>query len=195
MKLSILRKVPMKFEEYYNRKQFVIVSGLHGDEPAGNSVAEKFKNESDVLILSNLNPTNKRRIDNKDPNRQFDKDGEFQNNILNTIEETNPILVISLHEDDEVDGVYVYCSPYIKEQVKASLKDIDLPLASKAHTDETDEGVITKGKQPYEGTLERALEKRNIFYCTIETPSKENFEKRVDSMTKIVHNLLNIFRR
>ena len=123
------------------------------------------------------------------------KDGEFQNNILNTIEENNPILVISLHEDDEVDGVYVYCSPYIKEQVKASLKDIDLPLASKAHTDETDEGVITKGKQPYEGTLERALERRNILYCTIETPSKENFEKRVDSMTKIVHNLLNIFRR
>ena len=40
----------MKFdflvEKILNKKTFVIVSGLHGDEPAGNKAAEYFKNQN-----------------------------------------------------------------------------------------------------------------------------------------------------
>jgi hypothetical protein len=101
-------------------------------------------------------------------------------------------LVISLHEDDETDGVYAYCSPEIHDKVKAALSKSLIPLTDSAHGDMADKGVISDGNQPYKGTLERALRRRNIPYCTIETPcSDEDIEKRVKSLINIVSELIN----
>lgn len=187
----------MKFdflvENLLSNKTFVIISGIHGDEPAGNAASQFFKNKKNVYVISNINKTNKRRVDGKDLNRHFDTpdNNDLQDKILLKIEELNPSVVISLHEDDEVDGVYAYCSPDIEEYVKSCMNNIDLNISKNAHGDKTDNGVITNGKQPYKGTLERALKRRNISYCTIETPSSdENFEKRVDCLKNIVHNLI-----
>jgi predicted deacylase len=181
-------------ENLLNKKTFVIVSGLHGDEPAGNKAAEYFKNQKNVYVISNINKTNKRRVDGRDLNRHFDDKGhsdEIQENIISQIEKLNPSMVIDLHEDDEVDGVYAYCSPELENIVKSCLCDIELDVAKSAHGDKTNKGVIVNGKQPYKGTLEKALAKRNILYCTIETPSSlESFEKRVDCLKNIVHNLI-----
>jgi predicted deacylase len=173
---------------------YVIISGLHGDEPAGNVAANYFKNLSNVYIFSNLNNTNKRRLDGKDPNRHFDtKDKDsFQNKLLAKIEKINPTLVISLHEDDEVDGVYAYCHPAIKDKIMSALSKSEIPLAPIAHGDATEGGVITHSSQPYKGTLERALKRRSIPYCTLETPSAtENIEKRTKTLIAIVSDLIN----
>jgi hypothetical protein len=95
-------------EKLLNNKTFVIISGIHGDEPAGNAASEYFKNQKNVYVISNINKTNERRVDGKDLNRHFDTpdDNDLQDKILLKIEELNPSVVISLHEDDEVDGVY-----------------------------------------------------------------------------------------
>jgi predicted deacylase len=179
-------------EKHSGNKTFVIISGIHGDEPAGNKAAEYFKNQKNVYVISNINKTNKRRVDGKDLNRHFDTpdNNDFQDRLLLKIEELNPSIVISLHEDDEVDGIYAYCSPDLEEHIKNCLSEVDIKILKQAHGDETNDGVITNGKQPYKGTLERALRRRNISYCTIETPSKENFEKRVDCLKNIVFNIL-----
>lgn len=192
----------MKFdflvEKLLNNKTFVIISGIHGDEPAGNAASEYFKNQKNVYVISNINKTNKRRVDGKDLNRHFDTpdNNDLQDKILLKIEELNPSIVISLHEDDEVDGVYAYCSPDIEDHVKSCMNNIDLNISKTAHGDKTNGGVITNGKQPYKGTLERALRRRSISYCTIETPSdKENFQKRVDCLKNIVHNLIEDYEK
>lgn len=180
-------------EKFLDKKTYVIISGLHGDEPAGNEAANFFKNQPNILIFSNLNPTKKRRYDGKDLNRHFDTNdkNDLQDKLLAKIEKLKPYMVISLHEDDEVDGLYAYCSSEIESVIKNALKKSNFKLANSAHNDNTNDGVITNGDQPYKGTLEKALKRRNILYCTIETPSKENFEKRVDCMKKIINIIVN----
>jgi predicted deacylase len=169
----------------------VIVSGIHGDEPAGNIAAKYFEGKDDVIVLSDINQTGKRRLGSQDLNRHFDQDGQdLQNSILSYIESLNPQLVISLHEDDNARGVYVYCSSNISDQIKKILLKYNLPLAKSAYGDKTDNGVIDNGNQPYRGTLERALEKRNIPYCTIETPLHLDLGQRVNIFKKLVSELI-----
>jgi hypothetical protein len=43
------------FAQLLNKKTFVIISGIHGDEPAGNKAAEYFKNQKNVYVISNIN--------------------------------------------------------------------------------------------------------------------------------------------
>lgn len=187
-------KFDLLFEEIIkNEKNYVIVAGIHGDEPAGNLAVKAFQNKKNIHIISNINKTHKRRFKGKDLNRHFDsKDStSIQDNILNTILKINPILVIDLHEDCDINKVYAYCSPDIKEQVKKALSSLGVELATKAYGDKTDGGVISKGKQPYKHTLERALRKRNIPSCTIETPSSaEDIQLRANQMIKIINYLM-----
>ena len=179
--------------KYTKEDVYVLVSGIHGDEPAGNEAVKYFKNRKNIYIISNVNKTGKRRLNGKDLNRHFDSEDStaIQDNILNKILEINPKLVIDLHEDDEVDSVYAYCTKDIEDNVKKALSDLGVKLAKRAHGDNTDDGVIVNGKQPYKNTLEKALKKRNISYCAIETPSSsEELQKRVDHMIKIINHLI-----
>jgi predicted deacylase len=169
----------------------IIVSGIHGDEPAGNVAAKYFEGKDNIIVLSDINQTGKRRFGSQDLNRHFDQEGQdLQNSILSYIESLNPQLVISLHEDDNARGVYVYCSKQISNNIKKILLKYDLPLAKTAYGDRTDNGVIDNGKQPYKGTLEKALEKRNIPYCTIETPLHLNLEQRINIFKKLILELI-----
>lgn len=177
------------YEEIH--RPVVIVGGLHGDEPAGNYAADFFEGRNNVHVISNINKTGERKFFNKDLNRHFDKDeSQIQENIMGQIENLNPKMVISLHEDNESKGVYVYSSEDLKETLQNILKKLGLPVVTMAENDRTSKGVITNGKQPYNGSLERALARRDIPYCTIETPVDWELAERISAMKHIVEELI-----
>ena len=186
----------MNFSEYYKKNskpRVVLVGGIHGDEPAGNIAAKKFKNVEGVYVISDVNETGKRRLENVDPNRHFDQDDELpvEKDILDQIEEIKPTLVIAMHEDDTTDEVYAYCSLSMKEKVQAVLAELGVPLAKSAIGDKADGGVIARGHLPTAGTLEKALRKRGIHSVTIETPVETyDLETRVNLQVEIVKGLL-----
>jgi len=188
----------LTFEEFYNEIQktkspVVIVGGIHGDEPAGNIAAKSFEDKDGIVVFSDFNKTGKRRLHGVDPNRHFDEDDSIpeEDSLLEDIIKLKPRLVISLHEDDSTDEVYAYCSPGMKDKLQEVLVSLDVPLAKSAIGDKTDRGVITDGKLPTKGTLERALRKRYIPSCTIETPSAElSLEERVAIHKKVVLGIL-----
>jgi energy-coupling factor transporter ATP-binding protein EcfA2 len=167
----------------------LVVSGIHGDEPAGDVAAEKLKGTTDVI--SDINPTDKRRFRGKDINRHFDKpaEGSIQQKLLDIIDSKRPSRVVALHEDDEVDKPYAYSSPSLAHEVKEALKDKD--TATSAHNDKTDDGVICEGKNPPKGSLEKALDNRGIAHATIETPSKsQNMDERTKTHLDVIKSLL-----
>jgi predicted deacylase len=171
----------------------VIIGGIHGDEPAGNIAAKKYKGKKGIVVIADVNKTGERRLDGVDPNRHFDKKDSLpiEDEILSKIEELKPRMVIALHEDDTTDEVYAYCSPGMEDKVKAALKSLDVPLAKSAIGDKTDEGVIVRGHLPTAGTLERALRKRDIPSVTFETPVESyDLEKRVELQIKFVNFLI-----
>ena len=182
------------FKSYHT--SILIVSGIHGDEPAGDIVSSYFKSYPRVQVLSDINQSLKRRFQGKDLNRHFEEEGEgpIQKNIEETIEELSPSLVIDLHEDDEASGLYAYCSSSLKDLVISALREGDLKIASSVHGEEAEEGVIINGKQPYRGTLERYLKRREIPYITLETPSSlYPLQERVEAMRRVVKYILRNF--
>jgi len=186
----------MKFDNLYKKytnPRIVLVGGIHGDEPAGNIAAKKFEGIEGVDIICNVNTTGHRRLEGVDPNRHFDEKDSLpvEDKILTKIEQINPSLVIAMHEDDTTDEVYAYSSPDMKKTLQKILADLNVKLAKSAIGDKTERGVITHGHLPTKGTLERALRKRGIPSCTIETPIRpHDIETRVNLQIEIVKNLL-----
>lgn len=179
--------------EKYLTPRVVLVGGIHGDEPAGNVAAKKFEGIKNIFVISDVNTTGKRRLDGVDPNRHFDEDDSLpiEDEILKKIDEIDPMLVIAMHEDDTTDQVYAYSSPDMKEKMQEVLAHLNVKLAKSAIGDKTDKGVITHGHLPTKGTLERALRKRGISSCTIETPVEVyDLETRVKLQVEIVKSLL-----
>ena len=185
----------MKFDVLLERLRgdvVVIVGGMHGDETAGNLAAEKYKQHAGVVVINNINPSNKRRLNGKDINRHFDVDSTtpLNDSILRNILEHDPMLVIDLHEDVDARGVYAYCSKDLSDEVQYILRAHDLPLAKSACGDAATAGVIQGGDLPSKGTLERALTKRNIPYCTFETPTAWKLSKRVQVLCSLVDAMM-----
>lgn len=196
----------MKFDELFaqflkERTQditntIVIVGGLHGDETAGNLTANLFKNRKGILVINNINTTGKRRLHGKDINRHFDVDDStnLNDSILTKILECNPKIVIDLHEDVDARGVYVYCSKELSQRFKDLLQRYKLPLAKSACGDKVSDGVVNNGHLPTKGTLEKALSKRDILYCTLETPTKWSLKKRVNVLKLLVDNIIKDYK-
>lgn len=179
-----------RLKQLMKKSEALVVSGIHGDEPAGNIAAKKLDGKVDTV--TDVNPTEKRRFEGKDINRHFDKPsaGSVQKRLLDLIETKKPSSVISLHEDDEIDKPYAYSSETMADKVKKALRG--KRVASSAHGDITDKGVISEGKNPPEGSLEKALDKRDIPHATIETPSKsKNIDDRTKIHTDVIKSLLN----
>ncbi len=190
LKSSNIKAVGYQLQQIMSKKaSTLVVSGIHGDEPAGDVAAEKLKGTTDVI--SNINPTDKRRFRGKDINRHFDKpaEGSIQQKLLDIIDSKRPSRVVALHEDDEVAKPYAYSSPSLAHEVKEALKDKD--TATSAHNDKTDDGVISEGKNPPKGSLEKALDNRGIDHATIETPSKsQNMDERTKTHLDVIKSLL-----
>lgn len=184
----------VSFKKFLLKKSVVIVSGLHGDEPAGNSAALAFKDHPEVTLIRNINNTGKRRLGKKDLNRQFGKGtSKTADKILQLILKKKPKLVISLHEDFDGEGVYVYCSENLKNKLTQLLPQLKIKLVKSAYGDRAENGVITNSKAPWHNTLESVLTKLNIPYCTIETPTKWDYNKRVSIHQKIIDALIKNF--
>lgn len=190
----------MKFENLVNHVLYedtknstiVIVGGLHGDETAGNLAANLFKNKKGIVVINNINTTGKRRLNGKDINRHFDTESStsLNDSILDRVLKHNPKIVIDLHEDVDARGVYAYCSKELSNKIKDILKTYKLPLAKSACGDKVIDGVVDHGHLPTKGTLEKALSKRNILYCTFETPTKWKLEKRIEVLKLLVDNII-----
>lgn len=189
------------FEAYsMKKKKAVIISGIHGDEPAGNIAAQHFKKLKDVLVIDYVNTTGKRRFLGLDLNRNFLKRNmpEKDKDILQSILKVQPEIVISLHEDDSIGSVYMYCSADLSFFLQSLLKDTEITINTAhgfVHGDKAEKGVIQGGlSHKRQGTLERALEKYNIPHCTIETPTKKHsIEERAEIQKNIVTNILKHF--
>jgi len=192
MKFDNLIKIILEENDIINSSNIVIVGGLHGDETAGNLAANLFKNKKGITVINNINTSGKRRLNGKDINRHFDVDNstDLNDSILAQVLEHNPRIVIDLHEDVDARGVYVYCSKELSSEVKQILKEYELPLAKSACGDKVSDGVVDHGELPTKGTLEKALSKRNIPYCTLETPTKWELEKRVEVLKLLVVNII-----
>lgn len=179
------------FQKYLLKESIVIVSGLHGDEPAGNVASKEFKGMEGITVIRNINNTGKRRDGKCDLNRQFEKGtSDKADLILKAILKRNPKLVISLHEDFDGQGVYCYCSEGIASILKDILPKLNVKLVKSAYGDKAENGVITNSNAPWPHTLEQALDKRHIEHCTIETPTKLDLEERAKIHTTIVRELL-----
>jgi len=179
------------FKEFLLIESVVVVSGLHGDEPAGNVAAEAFIDMPNITVIKNINNTGKRREGKYDLNRQFEKGtSEKADNILKAVLEKKPKVVISLHEDFEGKGVYCYCSNGIAPLLKDILPNLNIKLVKSAYGDKAENGVITDTKAPFPNSLEESLSKRNIEYCTIETPTKLNLKERAHIHKTIVKQIL-----
>jgi predicted deacylase len=179
--------------EAYNKKEVVIVSGIHGDEPAGNYAARYFSDNPRILVIDNINGSGKRRLNGKDINRQFGKDtDELADTILQTILDVQPRLVISLHEDTDADKPYAYCSESLTSKLQSIFEALDIDvLEGTIYGDKLEKGVVVDSKQHWSGTLESQLEDNDILYCTIETPTNMDLKERVGLQIKIVKALLN----
>ncbi len=164
----------------------VLVTGIHGDEPAGSLVTDI---PTDIQVVGPVNNTGKRRKNGVDLNRHFDGSNSESDRVLSQVLKASPALVITTHEDDEVDSVYAYASPDMAETAKQVLRVVTGDIAAKAHADVTDDGVITGGRQPYAGSLERACEQRGIPYVCVETPKSMPIKERVRIQTAIINGL------
>ena len=169
----------------------VLVAGIHGDEPAGWSTLKAFKGDPRIATIDVGNHSGKRTQDGEDLNRQFGTEDEPPD-VLDTVRDANPSLVIDLHEDTSSDGAYAYCSPSIAARVKAVFRKAKgMPKAKSVEGDKAEEGVIYKGRNPKPGTLEIALESMGTPYCTIETPVVgHTLKERIAFQTKVVNMLL-----
>lgn len=198
IKKKIHRSTEMNFEKLLEKIiekdniKAVIISGIHGDEPAGNYIADHFKERPDVFVISNINPTGKRRYHGVDLNRHFDTEdiSPIQKIILKTIKEKNPHIVIDLHEDDHRLDIYAYSSVDVKNEIQEALKSTKKHIPKYVQQDKTDRGVITHGKRPHKHTLERTLAKMGISYCLLETPTRKELKERVRDGILIVDAIL-----
>jgi len=163
-------------------KDVVFVHGMHGDEPAGSIALE----ETATPGVDAGNHTGERKLDGKDLNRHVDGDSS----ILKKVLEKKPKLVVDLHEDRDSEGVYAYSSPDKKELVKRLLKSVGgLEVAKSGDGEKTDQGVISNGREPYSGTLEKALAKKKIPYVTLETPGKKKLKDRVNYQKEFINKI------
>ncbi len=98
-----------------------------------------------------------------------------------------PRVVLNLHEDDEIESCYAYCSEplqEIAEKCVAAMRTVLPGNTTSIHHDHAENGVIIGGNIPCKGTLEKELEKYGILYVCMETPEMEKITFRIKALTK-----------
>jgi predicted deacylase len=170
--------------------KLAIVSGLHGDEPGGpygmlDFFSQKKLPNIGLLLLPVLNPfgliRNNRKDDmNRDLNRAWDKnDRKIVKKVKNIILDFKPDLLLSLHEDQNADGYYMYKSKNADESIVRFFcdelnKDLIPASGPTIYGDEVEDGVIrntNQDKPKHAKSLELFFEKNHIPNITLELPS------------------------
>lgn len=178
--------------------KIAIISGLHGDEPGGpHGILKFFKKLSfyknkNILVIPVLNPYGLEknvRIDavKKDLNRQWDRnDRKIVVKTKKIISNFGPDLLLSLHEDENVNGFYVYpsknLSSHILKNVQSYLLDRLKPIPDgKIYGDHVKSGVVyqmNQEKPKHKNSMEYFFEKQKIPNMTLELPSNLPLDKR-----------------
>jgi protein MpaA len=187
-----------------------ISAGIHGDEPAScwallgwvEKNIELFSSIP-VIFLPCLNPWgfvhNSRNDEGGiDLNRIWDNHHHpLLSRIMERIEGQSFLLSINLHEDYDANGIYLYEPevPCINDSLAQSILGAGesiLPIDSRSFIDgrRATKGIIRpSAKEVKEGGLPEALyliTKHGQRNFTIETPSEESIEKRIDSQIRML---------
>jgi hypothetical protein len=186
--------------------KLAILSGLHGDEPGGPHGILKFlldkNNYKNINLLSIpvLNPHGierhiRRDSANKDLNRQWDSnDRKIVAKTKKMILKFSPNALLSLHEDESVDGFYLYPSKgfsdgLLKKTVSILKKHLEPIEDGSIHGDPVKNGIVSNpnvNKPKHHKSMEFFFEKRKIPNITLELPSRLPLDKR----TKIYCDVL-----
>lgn len=193
-------------------KKVCIISGLHGDEPGGPyGVLEFFKKDNieklknNILLLPVMNPhgfENGSREDDKgaDLNRKWHRKDSKEpvKTVKDVVTSFNSDLILSLHEDSNADGFYLYPSEGIEKSIVSYLKKflhtIFDPISNKTiYGDKVKNGVVVSmGKKPkHYASMEKFFEKQGTPNVTLEIPGDLSLGKRVDAYRDILINFLN----
>lgn len=190
-------------KKYFDdKKPYVgILSGLHGNEPAGPEAMFDFflkhlstaNNDVNLFLMPLLNPHGFNRFirkdaNNTDMNRQWDKTSrKLIKNLKKLFLDQNFDLVISLHEDPNVDGFYVYGGRYIKgeklEAIASILEKFMKPIKDgEIYGDPVFKGMVEDGnedKPKHKKSLEFFFDKNSVPNVTVEISAKDKIESRV----------------
>lgn len=190
-----------------NNPRIAMISGLHGNEPAGPYGLLEFLSQSklpntNVLLFPVLNPfgfiRHKRKDDmGRDLNRAWDRnDRKLVRKVKKIVLDFKPDLLLSLHEDPNADGYYMYKSKNADESIVQFFcselnKQMNPATGPSIYGDRIEDGVIRdpdQEKPKHAKSLELFFEKNKIPNITLELPTSVNLGIRrkiyCDLMTK-----------
>jgi predicted deacylase len=196
-------------------KKICVISGLHGDEPGGPFGILDFFNRKNIKNLKNnlllipvMNPSglmDGKREDGKDRdlnrvwNRREDK--EPVRSVKEVILEFAPDMLLSLHEDDNADGFYLYpsegCSGGVIKWFKDFLHTKFDSISNKTvYGDKVKNGVVVSmsSKPKHYASMEKFFEKSGIPNVTLEIPGGIPLLDRKRAYGDLLVNFLNYIR-
>jgi predicted deacylase len=193
----------------------VIIAGLHGDEPGGpQGILDFFERKNlgvlkkNLLLIPVMNPDgyinfDREDEDDKDLNRQWNKDKVKPaiRTVKQVVIDYKPDFMLSLHEDPNADGFYLYPSKnadkdsvdYIQKFLHSNLQ----PVSKKTvYGDRVKKGIITKTSNTpkHYASMEKYFEKRGIPNVTLELPTDLPIEQRKKIYGDLLVNFVNWMR-
>lgn len=200
-----------------NAPLIYVSAGIHGDEPAGPLAVERFFEEGGFcdelswMICPMLNPTGLARgtrenADGVDLNRDYlsRETAEVQAHVAWLERHPSPDVVLSLHEDWESTGFYLYeinCAACISDAEEV-IKAVSRVFPPEPETRIDDHDVRKPGWIFHEAEADEpgnwpeaiwlAKNGAAVSY-TFETPSSAGLEQRVDAQLRAVRSAVRCF--
>lgn len=191
-------------------KTLCFTSGIHGNELCGPRALIEFmekynpkKSDPRIIILPVLNPYGflKRRYKNYDNinlNRHFFERPLPRDNkiILSLIKNEKIDIFLSVHEDDELKGYYIYNfgrrNKLFNRLIKFLSKTSRVCKNNKIHNDYAENGVVN-GPEPV-GCLDEWVSKKGVpISACLEVPDSIPLHKRVETVCKLFEYIVNIY--
>jgi len=186
-----------------------IVAGIHGDETSGPLGLLEFLRitsirDVHIILFPVLNPYgfDKGKYTTKNDinlNRVFLDDPLPQEaqDILNSINKEKISWFISLHEDDEMDGFYIYKYSKYEEPTERIINFLSKqgPICSsrKIYGNDSINGIISNQKS--DGSLEEKMYKEGIPVCIcVEMPDVIKIEKRTQIICDLMVYLCSVLK-
>lgn len=194
-----------------NKPTICISAGSHGTEKSGPIAALKFikdyipsKNDPRIIILPLLNPdgflkNTRKNYRDIDLNRHFFDDPKPKEivKIINSIEKENISLFVSLHEDDEKKGVYLYNyskdDKIAKKTIKFFSKKTKICKDKKIYRDKASSGIISDPL--HDGSFDEWVFDHGVKTAIcVEIPDKIlNFHQRNKLAYEFINFIINVF--
>lgn len=189
------------------KKTLVIIGGIHGDEPAGPyGIAAwlrrgRYPSDINVMCVPLLNPTgfDKKTRENaggRDLNRGLNKKMKPAKELqvlLKSLAEESIDFVLTLHEDGEHKGVYLYSSskdlkPLCKDILLAASQHIPINTNDKIFGDNAENGMIfdDSSKPKHIHSIEYYVEQKGIDCITFETPQNVDLQVRIKAQVETI---------